>query len=76
MSKIGNIAKKVVGMQTVKIDDIIAQFGGTITINGLQLRDLQERPRAGVQFRRRRRHGVQGRLQETSRAGGRFDRGI
>ena len=35
MSKIGNIAKKVVGMQTVKIDDIIAQFGGTVTINGL-----------------------------------------
>lgn len=35
MSKIGNIARKVVGMQTVKIDDIIAQFGGTVTINGL-----------------------------------------
>ena len=35
MSKIGNIAKKVVGMQTVKIDDIIAKFGGTVTINGL-----------------------------------------
>ena len=51
MSKIGNIAKKVVGMQTVKIDDLIAKFGGTVTINGLQLRDLQGRPRAGVQFR-------------------------
>ena len=35
MSKIGNIAKKVVGMQTVKIDDIIEQFGGVVTINGL-----------------------------------------
>lgn len=35
MSKIGNIARKVVGMQTVKIDDIIAKFGGTVTVNGL-----------------------------------------
>lgn len=35
MSKIGNIAKKVVGMQTVKIDDVIAQYGGVVTINGL-----------------------------------------
>lgn len=35
MSKLGNIAKKVVGMQTVKIDDIIEQFGGVVTVNGL-----------------------------------------
>ena len=35
MSKLGNIAKKVVGTQTVKIDDIIEQFGGVVTVNGL-----------------------------------------
>ena len=35
MSKIGNIAKKVVGTQTVKLDDIIANYGGVVTINGL-----------------------------------------
>lgn len=35
MSRIGNIAKKVVGMQTVKLDDIIENFGGVVTINGL-----------------------------------------
>ena len=35
MSKLGNIAKKVVGTQTVKIDDIIEQFGGIVTVNGL-----------------------------------------
>lgn len=35
MSKLANIAQKVVGMQTIKIDDVIAQFGGIVTINGL-----------------------------------------
>lgn len=35
MSKLGNIAKKIVGTQTVKIDDIIEQFGGVVTVNGL-----------------------------------------
>lgn len=35
MSKLGNIANKILDVQTVKIDDIIAQFGGIVTINGL-----------------------------------------
>lgn len=35
MSKLGNIAKKIVGTQTVKIDDIIDKFGGVVTVNGL-----------------------------------------
>ena len=35
MSKLGNIAKKIVGTQTIKIDDIIDKFGGIVTVNGL-----------------------------------------
>ena len=35
MSKIGSIAQKVIGTQTVKLDDIIEQFGRVVTINGL-----------------------------------------
>lgn len=35
MSKIGNIANKILDVQTVKIDDIIKQYGGIVTINGL-----------------------------------------
>ena len=35
MSKLGDIARKTVGSQTVKIDDIIEQYGGIVTVNGL-----------------------------------------
>ncbi|MBR0287813.1 MAG: hypothetical protein IJQ82_02420 [Selenomonadaceae bacterium] len=35
MSKIGNIANKILDVQTIKIDDIIKQYGGVVTINGL-----------------------------------------
>jgi len=35
MGKLGNIAKKVIGTQTVKLDDIVKNFGGVVTINGL-----------------------------------------
>lgn len=35
MSKLGDIAKKAVGLQTMKIDDIIKDYGGVVTINGL-----------------------------------------
>ena len=35
MSKLGDIAKKTLGTQTLKIDEIIEQFGGVVTINSL-----------------------------------------
>ena len=35
MSKLWDIAKKVVGTQTVKIDDIIRDYNGVVTVNGL-----------------------------------------
>ena len=35
MSKLANIAKQVLGTQTVKLDDIIKQYGGVVTINSL-----------------------------------------
>lgn len=35
MSKLGDVAKKTVGSQAIKIDDIIEQFDGVVTINGL-----------------------------------------
>lgn len=35
MSRIGNIAQKIIGTQTIKINDIIEQFGGVVTVNGL-----------------------------------------
>lgn len=41
MSKLGNIAKKVIGTQTVKLDDIIEKFGGVVTINGLSFTEYQ-----------------------------------
>lgn len=41
MSKIGNIAKKVVGSQTIKIDDIIEQYGGVVTINRMDFSDYK-----------------------------------
>lgn len=41
MSKLGDIAKKTVGMQTVKIDDIIKDYGGVVTINSLGYADYK-----------------------------------
>lgn len=41
MSKLGNIAKKVIGTQTVKLDDIVKDFGGVVTINGLSFTGYQ-----------------------------------
>ena len=35
MGKLGDIAKKTVGVQAMKIDDIVKKFGGVVTINGL-----------------------------------------
>ena len=35
MSKLGDIAKKTVGAQAMSIENIIEQFGGVVTINGL-----------------------------------------
>ena len=41
MSKLGDIAKKTVGLQTVKIDDIIKDYNGIVTINGLSYADYK-----------------------------------
>lgn len=35
MSKLAETAKKVLGTQTVKIDDIIRDYDGVVTINGI-----------------------------------------
>ena len=41
MSKLGKIAQKVIGTQTVKLDDIVKNFGGVVTINGLSFTEYQ-----------------------------------
>lgn len=41
MSKLADIAKKVVGSTTIKIDDIIEQYGGVVTINRLDFADYK-----------------------------------
>ena len=35
MSKLADIAKKSLGTQTIKLDEVIEQFGGVVTINDL-----------------------------------------
>lgn len=41
MSKLGDIAKKTVGATTVKIDDIIRDYNGVVTVNGLSYADYK-----------------------------------
>ncbi len=41
MSKLGDIAKSTLGTQAMKIDDIIEQYGGVVTINGLSYADYK-----------------------------------
>lgn len=41
MSKLGDVAKKTLGLQTVKIDDIIRDYDGVVTINSLSCTDYK-----------------------------------
>lgn len=34
MSKLSNIARQTAGAQAIKVDDIVKQFGGVVTVNG------------------------------------------
>lgn len=41
MSKLADIAKKSLGAQTIKIDEIIERYGGVVTINDLSYADYK-----------------------------------
>ena len=41
MSKLADIAKKVVGNTTIKIDEIVEQFGGVVTINRFEMSEFK-----------------------------------
>lgn len=44
MSKIADAGRKALEVQTVKLDDIVANYGGVVTINGLDYTSFKGNP--------------------------------